>query len=156
MLWGVHGSYEEVLFKDRRSDHSVCHPRHYSAVLDASAHFRSHDEFAITGGLSYIFLGSCPEPGKYRQPLFSMYALPLGVQKTGGAADDSWRLVGVLGLQVDYLLRKEDGIRVQVDAIRNWGGGPRRSLPVFRRPAASLLRQEIAGMTTSTEPRRSG
>jgi len=122
MLWGVHGSYEEVLFKGKHSDHSVCNPRHWSAVLDASAHFRSHDGFAITGGLSYTIFGSCPKPGKYPQFLPTVYALPIGKQKTGTLTDDSWRWVGVLGAQLDLLVRREDGIRAQVDVIQNYGG----------------------------------
>jgi len=116
MLWGVHGSFEDVLGK--HPEPPKCNPRHLSIVLDASAYFRSQDTFSITVGPRYTFAGSGCQAVRYPKLLFSAYALP-GLQKTGGATDDSWRVALVTGLQLDLLLRREDGIRVQVDAIGN-------------------------------------
>jgi len=126
MLWGVHGTYEEVkllreLLGGKHSDHSVCKPSHWSLVFDASAHFRSHDGFAITAGPSYTFAG-CPVNVRGWQFVPSVHVLPGGFQKVEGATDESWRIVGVLGVQLDLLPRRQDGIRIQVDALRNWGG----------------------------------
>jgi hypothetical protein len=137
MLWGVHGSYEEVLFKHAHQD-KECRPRHWSLVVDASAHFRAYDEYAITVGPRYTFMGSdCSGKTKYPKPTVSAYLLPVGFQKAGGTADDSLRLAGLLGIQVDVLLRRQDGIRVQADLIRDWSGEKARH---FRFSAGLVLR----------------
>ena len=121
-LWGVHGSFEQVWGHHKHVDPSDCSVQHLSIVVDASAHFRSKDGFTLTAGPRYTFMGSnCPGTTHFPKPVFSVYVLP-GAQKIKGATDDSWRLAVAAGAQLDILVRREDGIRVQVDVIRKVGG----------------------------------